>query len=169
MNHRQHQNRPLLGKYHALPMKSIFRTKSMKNKNFSRTKINLIRSIIQSKIFNIIGYCCLLLSLSCSFLSRSRNNSAFDSGSSSSDISEISERMRKTCGLRQNTLDCEMLPSGKRLAPISTEPRRASITIAPRFVCHATINSIADLNVHHKLIVTLNSIYLPFVFFVHSI
>ncbi|XP_031625599.1 uncharacterized protein LOC116342216 isoform X3 [Contarinia nasturtii] len=52
--------------------------------------------------------------------------------SSSSDISEISERMRKTCGLRQNTLDCEMLPSGKRLAPISTEPRRASITITPR-------------------------------------
>lgn len=68
-----------------------------------------------------------------SYLSRSRNNSAFDSGSSSSDISEISERMRKT-GLRQNTLDCDMLPSGKRLAPSSTEPRRASITIAPRYV-----------------------------------
>lgn len=52
-------------------------------------------------------------------------------GSSSSDITEISERMRKTCGLRQSTLDCELY-GGKRLAPATTEPRRASITITPR-------------------------------------
>ncbi|XP_055617058.1 uncharacterized protein LOC129762628 [Toxorhynchites rutilus septentrionalis] len=50
---------------------------------------------------------------------------------SSTDISEVSERMKRSCGLRQNTLDCDF-HSTKRLAPVVTEQRRASMTMAPR-------------------------------------
>ncbi|CAO1386043.1 unnamed protein product [Diamesa serratosioi] len=52
---------------------------------------------------------------------------------SSSDIinSEVSDRMRRSCGLRQNTLDSDF-HSTKRLAPIMSEQRRASMTMAPR-------------------------------------
>lgn len=39
--------------------------------------------------------------------------------------------MRRSCGLRQNTLDCESYGS-KRLAPAAGEQRRASMTTAPR-------------------------------------
>ncbi|XP_065091511.1 uncharacterized protein LOC135712492 isoform X2 [Ochlerotatus camptorhynchus] len=48
------------------------------------------------------------------------------------DISEVSERMKRSCGLRQNTLDSDF-HSTKRLVPVVTEQRRASMTIAPRF------------------------------------
>ncbi|KAL9695391.1 hypothetical protein quinque_014676 [Culex quinquefasciatus] len=48
-----------------------------------------------------------------------------------SDISEVSERMKRSCGLRQNTLDGDF-HSTKRLAPVVTEQRRASMTMAPR-------------------------------------
>ncbi|XP_055523475.1 uncharacterized protein LOC129717529 [Wyeomyia smithii] len=47
------------------------------------------------------------------------------------DISEVSERMKRSCGLRQNTLDSDF-HSSKRLAPVITEQRRASMTMAPR-------------------------------------
>lgn len=95
----------------------------LKNVLKINVKIMNIESLLNDKL-NVIS----LLS------TRSRNNSAFDSGSSSSDISEISERMRKTCGIRQQTtLDCDMY-SGKRLSPAALEPRRASITIAPRYL-----------------------------------
>ncbi|XP_021703401.1 uncharacterized protein LOC5576890 isoform X2 [Aedes aegypti] len=50
---------------------------------------------------------------------------------SSTDISEVSERMKRSCGLRQNTLDSDF-HSTKRLVPVVTEQRRASMTIAPR-------------------------------------
>ncbi|XP_059617726.1 uncharacterized protein LOC132262452 isoform X2 [Phlebotomus argentipes] len=49
----------------------------------------------------------------------------------SSEITEVSERMRRSCGLRQNTLDSDF-HSTKRLMPAVTEQRRASVTIAPR-------------------------------------
>ncbi|XP_055680588.1 uncharacterized protein LOC129788488 isoform X2 [Lutzomyia longipalpis] len=49
----------------------------------------------------------------------------------SSEITEVSERMRRSCGLRQNTLDSDF-HSTKRLTPAVTEQRRASVTIAPR-------------------------------------
>ncbi|GAB0094525.1 regulator of G-protein signaling 7 [Sergentomyia squamirostris] len=49
----------------------------------------------------------------------------------SSDITEVSERMRRSCGIRQNTLDSDF-HSTKRLMPAVTEQRRASVTIAPR-------------------------------------
>lgn len=48
----------------------------------------------------------------------------------SSDITEVSERMRRSCGLRQNTVDSDY--SSKRLTPHVTEQRRASMTMAPR-------------------------------------
>uniref|UniRef100_A0A8D8FM75 Regulator of G-protein signaling 9 n=1 Tax=Culex pipiens TaxID=7175 RepID=A0A8D8FM75_CULPI len=48
-----------------------------------------------------------------------------------SDISEVSERMKRSCGLRQNTLDGDF-HSTKRLAPVVTEQRRASMTMAPK-------------------------------------
>ncbi|XP_070506704.1 uncharacterized protein [Chironomus tepperi] len=53
--------------------------------------------------------------------------------SSSSDIinTDVSERMKRSCGLRQNTLDCDF-HSSKRLAPVISEHRRASMTMAPR-------------------------------------
>ncbi|CAG9803598.1 unnamed protein product [Chironomus riparius] len=53
--------------------------------------------------------------------------------SSSSDIinTDVSERMKRSCGLRQNTLDSDF-HSSKRLAPVISEHRRASMTIAPR-------------------------------------
>uniref|UniRef100_A0A182QRC7 RGS domain-containing protein n=1 Tax=Anopheles farauti TaxID=69004 RepID=A0A182QRC7_9DIPT len=47
------------------------------------------------------------------------------------EISEVSERMKRSCGLRQNTLDGDF-HSTKRLAPVVTEQRRASMTMAPR-------------------------------------
>ncbi|ETN60970.1 hypothetical protein AND_007390 [Anopheles darlingi] len=47
------------------------------------------------------------------------------------EISEVSERMKRSCGLRQNTLDGDF-HSTKRLAPAVTEQRRASMTMAPR-------------------------------------
>ncbi|XP_058444021.1 uncharacterized protein LOC131425831 [Malaya genurostris] len=47
------------------------------------------------------------------------------------DISDVSERMKRSCGLRQNTLDSDF-HSSKRLAPVVTEQRRASMTMAPR-------------------------------------
>ncbi|KAG5684823.1 hypothetical protein PVAND_014035 [Polypedilum vanderplanki] len=55
------------------------------------------------------------------------------SSSSPSDIinTDVSERMKRSCGLRQNTLDCDFL-SAKRLAPVVNEHRRASMTMAPR-------------------------------------
>ncbi|XP_037920486.1 regulator of G-protein signaling 9 isoform X9 [Hermetia illucens] len=46
------------------------------------------------------------------------------------DITEVSERMRRSCGLRQNTVDSDY--SSKRLTPHVTEQRRASMTMAPR-------------------------------------
>ncbi|KAJ6638161.1 Regulator of G-protein signaling 7 [Pseudolycoriella hygida] len=50
----------------------------------------------------------------------------------SADISEVSDRMRRSCGLRQSTLDCDLF-SHKKLAPVGgTEQRRASMTIPPR-------------------------------------
>ncbi|XP_062536820.1 regulator of G-protein signaling 11-like isoform X2 [Armigeres subalbatus] len=51
--------------------------------------------------------------------------------SSTADISDVSERMKRSCGLRQNTLDSDF-HSTKRLAPVVTEQRRASMTMAPR-------------------------------------
>lgn len=53
--------------------------------------------------------------------------------SSSSDIinTDVSERMKRSCGIRQNTVD-ENFHSSKRLAPVVTEQRRASMTMAPR-------------------------------------
>lgn len=57
--------------------------------------------------------------------------------SSSSDIvnTDVSERMKRSCGLglRQNTLDSDF-HSTKRLAPAINEQRRASMTMAPRWV-----------------------------------
>lgn len=57
--------------------------------------------------------------------------------SSPSDIvnSDVSERMKRSCGLgiRQNTLDSDF-HSTKRLAPAINEQRRASMTMAPRWV-----------------------------------
>lgn len=51
----------------------------------------------------------------------------------SADINEVSDRMRRSCGLRQSTLDCDLL-SHKKLAPVgSSEQRRASMTIPPRY------------------------------------
>uniref|UniRef100_A0A182WTN0 Uncharacterized protein n=1 Tax=Anopheles quadriannulatus TaxID=34691 RepID=A0A182WTN0_ANOQN len=50
---------------------------------------------------------------------------------STAEISEVSERMKRSCGLRQNTLDGDF-HSTKRLAPVVTEQRRASMTMAPR-------------------------------------
>uniref|UniRef100_A0A182W5A9 Uncharacterized protein n=1 Tax=Anopheles minimus TaxID=112268 RepID=A0A182W5A9_9DIPT len=50
---------------------------------------------------------------------------------STTEISEVSERMKRSCGLRQNTLDGDF-HSTKRLAPVVTEQRRASMTMAPR-------------------------------------
>ncbi|XP_037025638.1 regulator of G-protein signaling 9 isoform X2 [Bradysia coprophila] len=51
---------------------------------------------------------------------------------SSADISDVSDRFRRSCGLRQSTLDCDLL-SHKKLAPIGgSEQRRASMTIPPR-------------------------------------
>ncbi|XP_052872881.1 uncharacterized protein LOC128278237 [Anopheles cruzii] len=47
------------------------------------------------------------------------------------EISEMSERMKRSCGLRQNTLDSDF-HSTKRLTPVVTEQRRASMTTAPR-------------------------------------
>ncbi|KFB38880.1 AGAP000232-PA-like protein [Anopheles sinensis] len=47
------------------------------------------------------------------------------------EITEVSERMKRSCGLRQNTLDSDF-HSTKRLAPVVTEQRRASMTMAPR-------------------------------------
>jgi len=44
---------------------------------------------------------------------------------------DVSERMKRSCGLRQNTLDGDF-HSTKRLAPIASEQRRASMTMAPR-------------------------------------
>lgn len=50
----------------------------------------------------------------------------------SADINEVSDRMRRSCGLRQSTVDCDVL-SHKKLAPIvGSEQRRASMTIPPR-------------------------------------
>ncbi|XP_058176304.1 regulator of G-protein signaling 9-like [Anopheles ziemanni] len=46
------------------------------------------------------------------------------------EITEVSERMKRSCGLRQNTLDSDF-HSTKRLAPAVTEHRRASV-MAPR-------------------------------------
>lgn len=37
-------------------------------------------------------------------------------GASAADIAEVSERMRRSCGLRQSTVDCEMI-GPKRLEP----------------------------------------------------
>uniref|UniRef100_A0A182TC90 RGS domain-containing protein n=1 Tax=Anopheles maculatus TaxID=74869 RepID=A0A182TC90_9DIPT len=50
---------------------------------------------------------------------------------STTEITEVSERMKRSCGLRQNTLDGDF-HSTKRLAPVVTEQRRASMTMAPR-------------------------------------
>ncbi|CRL04267.1 CLUMA_CG017365, isoform B, partial [Clunio marinus] len=44
---------------------------------------------------------------------------------------DVSERMKRSCGLRQNTLDCDF-HSTKRLVPAINEQRRASMTITPR-------------------------------------
>lgn len=65
---------------------------------------------------------------------RIRNHSAIEEVSSSSElseVSEVSERMKRSCGLRQNTLDGDF-HSTKRLMPVVTEQRRASVSIAPR-------------------------------------
>lgn len=69
---------------------------------------------------------------------RSRKNSTqFDSGSSSSDISlaiaEVSDRLRRTCGIsQQNTLDGDKKGQVRRLSTAScVEPRRSSISIPP--------------------------------------
>lgn len=66
--------------------------------------------------------------------SRSRKNSAqFDSGSSSSEISvaiaEVTDKLRRTCGLtQQNTVDGGK--SSKKLsAATCSEPRRASVSV----------------------------------------
>lgn len=50
---------------------------------------------------------------------------------SQSEIVDVSEKMRKSCGLRQNTLDSDF-HSTKRLTPNVSEQRRASMTMAPR-------------------------------------
>lgn len=50
----------------------------------------------------------------------------------STEISDVSERMRKSCGLRQNTLDSDF-HSTKRLMPTVVEHRRASVTVAPKY------------------------------------
>lgn len=60
---------------------------------------------------------------------RPSQNSCVDSRCSSPDISEISERIKKSCGIRQNTVDSDMF-SSQRLAP-TIQPRRASITTTP--------------------------------------
>lgn len=66
-----------------------------------------------------------------SILSNS-NTPAVETRNSSSDISDISERLRKSCGVRQNTLDPDMF-SNQRLAPVNYQQRRASITtMSPR-------------------------------------
>lgn len=48
-----------------------------------------------------------------------------------SDIGEVSERMKRSCGLRQSTLDSDF-HSTKNLMPDVSTQRRASITITPR-------------------------------------
>lgn len=48
------------------------------------------------------------------------------------EISDVADRMRKTCGLRQNTVDSSEYSSSKRLMPNITEQRRSSMTITPR-------------------------------------
>lgn len=66
---------------------------------------------------------------------RSRKNSAqLDSGSSSSDISvaiaEVSDRLRRTCGLtQQNTLDGDRRATRKLSTSSCMEPRRASVSV----------------------------------------
>ncbi|EAT45719.1 AAEL003025-PA [Aedes aegypti] len=65
------------------------------------------------------------------FLLSSSKTKALNAIRSSTDISEVSERMKRSCGLRQNTLDSDF-HSTKRLVPVVTEQRRASMTIAPR-------------------------------------
>lgn len=68
---------------------------------------------------------------------RSRKNSAqLDSGSSSSDISlaiaEVSDRLRRTCGLaQQNTIDGEKVSKSRKLAASCVEQRRSSVSIPP--------------------------------------
>nr|XP_029717693.1 LOW QUALITY PROTEIN: uncharacterized protein LOC115260679 [Aedes albopictus] len=80
---------------------------------------------------------------------------------SATDISEVSERMKRSCGIRQNTLDSDF-HSTKRLAPVVTEQRRASMTIAPRlsdlqFTTRAnsagseTVGSSASLQQQHSV------------------
>lgn len=66
--------------------------------------------------------------------------------STSSDISDVSDRMRRSCGLRQNTVDsCES--STKRLMPNFTEQRRASVTLTPRISEYARSMKATSLNV----------------------
>lgn len=66
---------------------------------------------------------------------RSRKNSVqLDSGSSSSDISvaiaEVSDRLRRTCGLtQQNTLDGDRRATRKLSTTSCMEPRRASVSV----------------------------------------
>lgn len=48
------------------------------------------------------------------------------------EVNEVADRMRKTCGLRQNTVDSSEYSSSKRLMPNITEQRRSSMTITPR-------------------------------------
>lgn len=68
---------------------------------------------------------------------RSRKNSTqFDSGSSSSDISlaivEVSDRLRRTCGItQQNTLDDSKFKGRKLSTASCIEPRRSSVSIPP--------------------------------------
>lgn len=65
--------------------------------------------------------------------------------STSSDISDVSDRMRRSCGLRQNTVDsCE---STKRLMPNFTEQRRASVTLTPRISEYSRCMKATSLNV----------------------
>uniref|UniRef100_A0A182JDG4 Uncharacterized protein n=1 Tax=Anopheles atroparvus TaxID=41427 RepID=A0A182JDG4_ANOAO len=61
----------------------------------------------------------------------SRSKQLSESTQGATEITEVSERMKRSCGLRQNTLDSDF-HSTKRLAPVVTEQRRASMTMAPR-------------------------------------
>lgn len=62
-----------------------------------------------------------------------------------SDIGEVSERMKRSCGLRQSTLDSDF-HSTKNLMPDVSTQRRASITITPRY---STVHAQHFLHVSH--------------------